>query len=250
MLRPVGATSRLPVVVEYLGYGGGRSLPIERLVWPSAGYAYLVMDSRGQNGDTPDVHDPPTSRPAPGVSHQRDRRSPAALLPATHHGCGPRRRRRGGPPVGRSEPDRRHGPEPGRRARAGRRRAIDPCPGGLHRRPVPVRHPSWRRARRGGSVRGARRLPRVSARSRASRRSAPSPTSTACTSPRVRPLLPCSRPAGSTARARPQTVVAAQRAYRGEAEIRIWPFNGHDAGELHQQLERFAFLERLGVAPD
>lgn len=38
----------LPVVVEYAGYGGGRGLPHERLLWASAGYAHLVMDSRGQ----------------------------------------------------------------------------------------------------------------------------------------------------------------------------------------------------------
>ena len=36
---------------------------------------------------------------------------------------------------------------------------------------------------------------------------------------------------------------------RGPREISIWPFNGHDAGELHQVDARFAFLERLGLAP-
>ena len=54
LLRPAGATASLPAVVEYLGYGGGRSLPTARLFWPSVGYAYLAMDSRGQDGDTPD----------------------------------------------------------------------------------------------------------------------------------------------------------------------------------------------------
>lgn len=39
---------RLPCVVEYIGYGGGRGLPHERLTWASAGYAHLVMDTRGQ----------------------------------------------------------------------------------------------------------------------------------------------------------------------------------------------------------
>src|SRR5690606_22733147 len=37
----------LPCVVEYLGYGGGRGLPQERLAWAAAGYAHLVMDTRG-----------------------------------------------------------------------------------------------------------------------------------------------------------------------------------------------------------
>lgn len=50
----------LPCVVEYIGYGGGRGWPIERLVFASAGYAHLLMDTRGQGsrwsrGDTPDI---------------------------------------------------------------------------------------------------------------------------------------------------------------------------------------------------
>ncbi|MFL6117460.1 MAG: acetylxylan esterase [Catenulispora sp.] len=59
LLRPAGAESRLPAVVSYIGYGGGRSLPHDHLLWASAGYANLVMDTRGQGGgwsmgDTPD----------------------------------------------------------------------------------------------------------------------------------------------------------------------------------------------------
>lgn len=50
----------LPCVVEYLGYGGGRGFPNDWLLWCSAGYAHLVMDTRGQGsawskGDTPDL---------------------------------------------------------------------------------------------------------------------------------------------------------------------------------------------------
>lgn len=55
-VRPAGTTEPLPVVVEFLGYGGGRGLPHERLAWPSAGYAYVVMDTRGQGGVTDDPH--------------------------------------------------------------------------------------------------------------------------------------------------------------------------------------------------
>lgn len=58
-LRPAGVTTPLPCVVQYIGYGGGRDLPALWLFWPSAGYATLVMDTRGQGstwakGDTPD----------------------------------------------------------------------------------------------------------------------------------------------------------------------------------------------------
>jgi cephalosporin-C deacetylase len=61
-LRPAGAEGLLPVVVEFIGYGGGRGLPVDRLAWSAAGYAHLVMDTRGQGsgwgsgGETPDPH--------------------------------------------------------------------------------------------------------------------------------------------------------------------------------------------------
>lgn len=46
--RPAGVDEQLPAIVEFRGYGGGRGLPHEHLVWASAGYAHLVMDTRGQ----------------------------------------------------------------------------------------------------------------------------------------------------------------------------------------------------------
>ena len=56
---PFAKEGRLPCVVEYIGYGGGRGRPIDWLVPPSMGFAHLVMDTRGQGstwraGDTPD----------------------------------------------------------------------------------------------------------------------------------------------------------------------------------------------------
>ncbi|GAB6898675.1 acetylxylan esterase [Kineosporia succinea] len=45
----------LPALVEYMGYGMGRGLPHERVTWALAGYAHLVMDTRGQGGDTEDA---------------------------------------------------------------------------------------------------------------------------------------------------------------------------------------------------
>ena len=63
LILPVGAkrASPLPCVVEFIGYGGGRSFPIDWLIWSSAGYAHFVMDTRGQGstwspGDTPDLY--------------------------------------------------------------------------------------------------------------------------------------------------------------------------------------------------
>ncbi|MFD7337498.1 acetylxylan esterase [Streptomyces violascens] len=54
LLRPRDADGPLPVVVTYIGYSGGRGLPTEHLFWSAAGYAQLVVDSRGQGHDTPD----------------------------------------------------------------------------------------------------------------------------------------------------------------------------------------------------
>lgn len=39
------------VIVEYLGYGGGRGIPGEKPFWPSSGYVHFIMDTRGQGGD-------------------------------------------------------------------------------------------------------------------------------------------------------------------------------------------------------
>ncbi|WP_346623529.1 acetylxylan esterase [Blastococcus montanus] len=49
----------LPGVVQYQGYNGGRGLPHEHVFWASAGFAHLVVDTRGQGsgwtvGDTGD----------------------------------------------------------------------------------------------------------------------------------------------------------------------------------------------------
>ena len=39
-----------PVVVKFIGYGGGRGVPAEHVLLPALGYALLVMDTRGQGG--------------------------------------------------------------------------------------------------------------------------------------------------------------------------------------------------------
>ncbi|GAA2078519.1 cephalosporin-C deacetylase [Pseudolysinimonas kribbensis] len=58
-VAPRHAEGPLPVVVSYIGYGGGRGLVGSWSQLPSAGIAQLVMDTRGQGsryrpGDTPD----------------------------------------------------------------------------------------------------------------------------------------------------------------------------------------------------
>ena len=63
---------RLPAVVNYLGYSGGRGLPHQNTLWAQAGYAMLIMDSRGQGyggqlGETPDPHPSAGGNTHPGV---------------------------------------------------------------------------------------------------------------------------------------------------------------------------------------
>ncbi|MFE0677152.1 acetylxylan esterase [Streptomyces sp. NPDC058867] len=48
LILPAAAEEPLPLVVEFIGYGGGRGLPHERLLWASSGRAHFVMDTRGQ----------------------------------------------------------------------------------------------------------------------------------------------------------------------------------------------------------
>lgn len=68
--RPSGTTGPLPVVVQYVGYGGGRGEATENLLWAASGFAHLQMDTRGQGsgwsrGATPDPWG--TGPQSPGV---------------------------------------------------------------------------------------------------------------------------------------------------------------------------------------
>ncbi len=58
-IEPAGNEEPLPTLVQYVGYGGGRSLPVDHMYAAMSGFALLVMDTRGQGanwspGDTSD----------------------------------------------------------------------------------------------------------------------------------------------------------------------------------------------------
>lgn len=61
VIRPRSA-QRLPAVIEFIGYNGGRGLPAEHLHWAASGFVHIVMDTRGQGsgwgggGSTADPH--------------------------------------------------------------------------------------------------------------------------------------------------------------------------------------------------
>ena len=62
LLDPHAAGSSAAMIVEYVGYGGGRGDPFDWLSWTCAGHPHLIMDTRGQGGgwlsaDTPDPGD-------------------------------------------------------------------------------------------------------------------------------------------------------------------------------------------------
>jgi len=48
LLVPRRLATRPALVVEYIGYGGGRGTPFDWLSWSCAGHPHLIMDTRGQ----------------------------------------------------------------------------------------------------------------------------------------------------------------------------------------------------------
>ena len=50
LLLPHRSAPSAAVIVEFIGYGGGRGLPFDWVRWSCAGHPHLVMDTRGQGG--------------------------------------------------------------------------------------------------------------------------------------------------------------------------------------------------------
>ena len=248
-LRPLGAQpGRLPTVIEYLGYGGGRSIPTARLFWPSAGYAYLVMDSRGQNGDTPDPGSQGASGHHPGfatlgidepATYYYRRLITDAVLAVTasrdHPFVDPDRIVVTGQSQGGGLALAVSGLERSISAAmidvpflCDIPRAIEQVDTGAYGEIV-----SYLAFRRDRAETALRTLSYVEGCHFAVRASAPALFSTG--------LWDTACPSS--------TVFAAFNHYAGPHRITVWPFNGHDAGELHQDLVRAAFLAELGLGP-
>jgi cephalosporin-C deacetylase len=66
LTRPAQAQERLPLVVQFAGYGGGRGFAHDQLHWAASGYAHFRMDTRGQGSDydSGDTADPVGSAPS------------------------------------------------------------------------------------------------------------------------------------------------------------------------------------------
>src|SRR6202142_1203849 len=80
---PTGSQRPRPGIVQYVGYGGGRGLAHEQVLWAAAGYAQLVMDTRGQ-GSTWSVGDTPDPDPV-GAPNHPGHTTRGILDPATYY---------------------------------------------------------------------------------------------------------------------------------------------------------------------
>lgn len=253
LVLPAGATGRLPTIVGYVGYGGGRSAPHEHLHFASAGYAHFVMDTRGQGstwspGATPDIDVGSEGGQHPGfltrgidrpeTYYYRRLITDAALAIdalVTHPHIDPDRMVVSGRSQGGALALTTAGLVPAVKA------ALVDVPFLCH----------WRRAtevtdaepyheltrylavHRDRIERVTRTMSYVDGCNFAPRASAPALFSVAL----MDEICP------------PSTVYAAYNVYAGPKSMRVWEFNGHEGGEWAQVDEQFAFLAELGLVP-
>ena len=252
LLLPASLPRPLPVVVKYAGYGGGRGLVQDHLLWPAAGYAHLVMDTRGQGstwapGDTPDVEPEGVGGPQHPGFLTRGIGSP---ITGTTVGCtrtrSGRSRRRGRIPrsTGRGSwspaPPRAAGwRSPSRRSCPGSPRPSIDVPFLCHvRRAIEIvdtlpydeltRYLSIHRAEVDAALATVEHADGLHF---AARGKTPSLWSVGLRDE----ITP------------PSTVFAAYNHYAGPKEIRVLPYSGHDAGALQHVNDQLAFLAGLGL---
>ena len=246
---PAHGAGSLAAVVEYVGYGGGRGLAHERVLWAAAGYAHFVMDTRGQGsgwaaGTTPDPDDP--GDPAHpgfmtrGILHP-DRYYYRRLYTDAVRAVEAVRSHP------RVDPTRVVGdrPEPGwgPQSRCGRARGR---PAGRDaRRSVPERLPAGGHARRHRSIRGDRPVSPGSPGPRRLRSPRPLPTSTWRSWADGRRPRRSSPSPSWTRPVRRQRSTPSYNAYGGPREIREYPFNNHEGGEGFHQVVQMRWLREL-----
>ena len=240
----------LPGVVHYQGYNGGRGLVHEHVFWATAGYAHLVVDTRGQGSGftTGATGDPEGAGPAqPGFltrglddpdATSTAGRTPTPSAPSTCCGC-----------TRWSTPRAWWWPAPARAARwpsprprsprARSRRCCATCPSSATstgRWSIAQAEPylelvRYLAAHRDMVERAFATLSYVDGAVLARLASAPALFSVA--------LMDRTCP--------PSTVFAAYHAYGGPAEIAVYEYNDHEGGEAFQRSRQLAWLaETLG----
>lgn len=253
-LAPRHRKGPLPTVVQYLGYGDGRGLVHDRLLWSASGYAHLVMDTRGQGseggqaGATGDVEPEGSSPSYPGFltrgildprTHFYRRVFTDAVLAIdaarAHDAVDPERIILFGGSQGGGIALAAAGLEPSIAA------TLTDVPFLCHfRRAIELtnEHPygelaKYLRVHRTQTDTIFRTLSYVDGVNHAARAKAPAIFSVG--------LMDTICP--------PSTVFAAFNHYGGEKEISVWPYAGHEGGGSNQQFERLAFLERHALRP-
>lgn len=246
LVWPADADGPLPTVIEYLGYGGGRGRAWSWLFWASAGYAHLVMDTRGQgaewqSGDTSDIEPTGTGPQYPGVMTR------GILDPSTYYF-----RRLMTDAVLAVDAARTHpvvnadriaitgGSQGGGLALAvaglaeGLRAAVIDVPFLCHyRRALEVTDEmpygeirQFLRAQRGTEAQVFRTLDYFDGRHFASRATVPALFSVGLEDT----ITP------------PSTVFAAYNEYAGPKDIEVWPYSGHEGAQLDHALVRLEFI--------
>jgi cephalosporin-C deacetylase len=251
LILPRTRTGPVPAVVEYVGYGGGRGLPMDWLRWPAAGYATFVMDTRGQgsgwvSGDTPDV-DPDGGGPQvagfltrgildPRTYYYRRVFTDAVMAVAAareHEAIDPDRVVVAGTSQGGGITLAVSALEPTVVA------ALVDVPFLCHfRRAIEITDEQPYRELRQflGIHRGReddvfRTLGYMDGLNFASRARVPALFAVGL----MDEVCP------------PSTVFAAYNHYAGPKEIRVWPWNGHEAGDAQHAIEELRYLEALGI---
>lgn len=254
LLLPRHRRARLPTVVEFVGYGGGRGLPTDWLTWTSAGYANLVMDTRGQGslwvpGDTPDSEPEGAGPQVPGfltrgigsAASYYYRRVFADAVMAV-------RTAREHPALDADRVIVAGGSQGGGIALAAAAldgsvaAALIDVPFLCHfRRAVEITDaPPYAELRQYLSIHRRRAeatfrtLSYFDGMSFAARATASALVSVGL----MDDVCP------------PSTVFAAYNHYAGPKTLSIWPYNGHEAGSSYQVLDKIRFLADAGLAPD
>ncbi|KAB8195510.1 acetylxylan esterase [Nonomuraea phyllanthi] len=242
LLVPRDAAGPVPCVVEYQGYGGGRGLPIDWLLWPSHGYAVFAMDSRGQGaggwrrGDTAD--------PFPGTGPQ----TPGVMTSGIHDPDAYYYRRLYTDAVRAVEAARSH-PMVGEIAVGGASQggaialAVSALVPGLACAFLDV--PFMCHIRHATQITGEHPYAELAAYCRAFKDQVEPVFETLAYFDGVNFAARAATPAlfsvglqdGITP---PSTVFAAYNHYAGEKDIRVYPYNGHEGGESAHAMERIA----------
>lgn len=246
------ALGRLPSVVQFVGYGGGRSLPYDWLFWPSAGFLTLVMDTRGQGsawsaGGTPDHGDD-------GGPHYPGFLTRGISDPSTHY-----YRRLYVDAVRAVDALRSHpAADPGRTIVAGASQG-----GGMalaaaafvpDLRAALIDVPFLCDIERAITITDALPYAELSRYLGVHRDRVEATLATTRYVEGVhlarRAQVPALFSAGLTDLITPpSTVYAAYNHYAGPKEMRVWPYSGHDAAAHHHLVEQLTWLEGLGLLP-